>query len=148
MDWPSFFEKGVAPLLTVAASVVGYKFTFGKKSKRIEFLDRMTKEVALRDALLKLELAATEVGSEEQQFAKQGAYKEAQEISQQLSVERKLLERRKKDPIVELFAEESTRFNQQREWPCIGSSWPCISLRQCGSFGLLSTETLQGRNCR
>ena len=104
MDWSSIFEKGASALGPIAASVVSYKLALGKKSKRIEFLDRMTKEVGLRDALLKLDVAATEDGSENWRRAEQRAYDDAQQLANQVSLERRI-----KDPVVELFAQESTR---------------------------------------
>lgn len=81
----------IIPLASsLLAALLGAKLVIGRRAKHIDIFDRTAKEVAVRDVILKLKLAAAEPspqGQFQQIAAKATAYQQAENLETQLAEE-------------------------------------------------------------
>lgn len=84
MDWGGILKSAITAVLTGAVSISGVKLFIGRAAKHADLFDRIAKEVAVRDALLKLKVSASEPNSPQQISAKESAYRHAEELEEQL----------------------------------------------------------------
>ncbi len=114
MDWADILIKVVPGALSTAATFVVFsKLAVGKKAKEMELLDRISKEVAVYDAILKLKIATCDSGTLQDAAAKENAYNAAERLETALRRELALLNPKPK-PDVEWLQTSSAR---QKFWP-------------------------------
>ena len=91
MDWvdilKTFLPTGALVATGALVSVNGYKLHIGRAAKQADLFDRLTKEIAVRDSLLKLKLSASKRDSPQEISAMELTYKHAEELEEKLNTE-------------------------------------------------------------
>jgi hypothetical protein len=91
VDWGDILKTlltGGALLATgTLISINGYKLHIGRAAKQADLFDRLTKEIAVRDSLLKLKLSASKRDSPQEISAMELTYKRAEELEEKLNKE-------------------------------------------------------------
>ncbi len=85
MNWNDFGKSVVPPILTALAALFGgARISIGRRAKLTDLFDRVAKEIAVRDALLKLKIKASEADSPQRISARAVAYKQAEYLEKRL----------------------------------------------------------------